>query len=415
VHEEPGGLSVTTSSSTALDRYVEAVELHVASRTGADEALRAALDADPYLAMAWLLVAIRARLAGRLADGRAALERATAQVDRLTERERSLIEFYVAFIGSDRFAAERALVDHLRRHPRDRIAVAHAHTLYNMLLPTTDRRARHHALFRELAPQWGDDWYLVGALAFVESEAGNHALARTLAERSLDGRRDNASAAHAMAHALLETGAVAEGRPWLDAWLQEWGPGCVTACHLTWHHALLELADGDSPAAARRLDAILGYKGSSIAALTDGASLMWRLELEGWPDALPWSALEDVPTIPGFVFGELHRALVLAGLRRPAEVRSLALGLGGAAADACVALAELVEGEPGAAADRLLAREAELVAIGGSRAQLEVLDDTLVAALARDGRREAAAARLRTRLADRASERDERWLASISA
>jgi hypothetical protein len=78
-------------------------------------------------------------------------------------------------------------------------------------------------------------------------------------------------------------------------------------------------------------------------------------------------------------------------------------------------LADFVDGDSRAAADRLLASESDLVTIGGSRAQLEVLDDTLISALARSGRADTAAQRLDDRLARRPSFRDRRWRATIAA
>ena len=68
-----------------------------------------------------------------------------------------------------------------------------------------------------------------------------------------------------------------------------------------------------------------------------------------------------------------------------------------------------------AAADRLLAHEADLVTMGGSRAQLQELEDTLITALQRSGRTKNAAERLDVQFARRATERDERWRATIAA
>ncbi len=283
---------------------------------------------------------------------------------------RGVVAFFEAFFQPDRFETERRGLDHLRSYPRDRLVVHYMHVLYNLLLPVTDRRRRHRALAEELASAWEDDWFLLGERAFIATEAGEHGEARALAERALTTRPENAPAAHAMAHALFESGVIGEGRDWLGAWLQEWGQGSTQLCHLTWHQALLELADGESITAARRLDQILDEASPPIAALADGGSLMWRLHLEGWQEPLPWTALENRPTPPGFVFGALHRALVLAGLGRPDQIRSDADDMNGVVSEACRALADYVDGDTPTAADRLLAHESDLVTIGGSRAQL---------------------------------------------
>jgi hypothetical protein len=415
VREEPGGLGVTTSSDEAFTQYVAAVDAILAGRTDVDGFIAAALSHDGDMVMAWVLRSLRERAQGHVDASLAALGRAAAGARAATARERSVVAFFDASFSPDHFETERRGLDHLRSYPRDRIVVWNMHFLYNLRLPAVDRRERHRSFAAEHAAAWGDDWFLLGERAFIATEAGEHVEARGLAERALTARPENAPAAHAMAHAMLETGATSEGRAWLGAWLQEWGPASTSACHLTWHHALLQLADGESAVAARRLEEILGYSDQPVAALVDGSSLMWRLELEGWPEPLPWTALEDGPELPGFVFGALHRALVLAGLRRPEQIRADAEHLGSVTAEACRALADYVEGDARAAADRLLAHEPDLVTIGGSRAQLEVLDDTLIASLARSGRVGDAAERLDTRLARRLSVRDRRWRTSLAS
>jgi hypothetical protein len=415
VGEEVGGLSVTTESDVALSHYRAAVDSILAGRTDVDGSIEAALTHDDNMVMALVLQSLRMRMRGRFEDGAVVLRQARLAAPAATDRERSVVAFFDAFFSGDRFEAERRGLEHLRSYPRDRLVVWYMHFMYNILLPTTDRRRRHRALAEEHAAAWDDDWFLLGERAFIATEAGEHAVARTLAERALAIRPENAPAAHAMAHALLETGAAGEGRGWLGEWLQEWGKASTQLCHLTWHLALLELADGESDAAARRLDEILDDASPPLSALADGASLMWRLHLEGWPGPLPWTALEDTPSPPGVTLAALHRALVLAGLGRSGQIRSDTKKMDGVLAEACGALADFIDGDVRAAADRLMANETNLVMIGGSRAQLEVLDDTLITALVRSGRSAAAARRLDTRLARRPSVRDQRWRATIPA
>lgn len=413
--EEPGGLAVTSASEVALEQYVTAVDALLAGRIDVDGHVDAAIAADGDMAMAWVLRSLRERTAGRVPESTVALARALDLAASVSDRERGVLTFFEAYNGPDRLRTERLGVMHLRAYPRDRLVVQYMHFLYNLQLPRTDRRERHQALAEEHAANWDEDWFLLGERAFITTEAGHHDVARELAERALVARPENAPAAHALAHALLETGALEEGQVWLGDWLGTWGSASTSACHLAWHHALLTLADGDEAAVSRRLDEILAFTGHHIGALFDGASLMWRLELQGWSHVLPWSLLEDAPSLPGFPFGTLHRALVLAGLRRPEAVRAEGSTIGGVTEQACLALADHVEGDRTATADRLLAHEGELVTIGGSRAQLEVLDDTLIDSLARSGRSAAAARRLSSRLARRPSTRDERWLATITA
>jgi hypothetical protein len=78
------------------------------------------------------------------------------------------------------------------------------------------------------------------------------------------------------------------------------------------------------------------------------------------------------------------------------------------------AVRALLEDRPGAAADALLAQRPDWYRIGGSRAQREVLEDTLLAALVRAGRTEQAAAVLTERLDRRPSSGDNARLAALS-
>lgn len=409
-------LPVTSGSPSARDAHDHEIVALLAGRAEAEGHAKRALDEDPNLAMAWVVLAIVDRFGGRMADASDKVRHARACADGISEREENVLRFFEHF-GRDNSAAEAIAVAHLRDHPRDHLIVLYMHYLYNIAIVDAGRRDRHAALFRFLAGAWpDDDWFLQSELAFVESEDGQHARALELARGANELRPDAGGVAHAFAHALLETGRVDEGITWLTSWLTAWAAECNQACHLTWHHALFGLAAADEAAVARRLDDILGYAGRSISALSDGASLMWRLHLDGASrSSLAWQALASLPSPPGFAFSNLHRGFVLAGLGDVDVLRTYAQTVTFPGDQACLGLADFIAEEPVAAADRLLEHESDFVAIGGSRAQLEVLDDTLIAALALSGRADHARRRLEARLTARASARDDRWLASLSS
>ena len=75
-------------------------------------------------------------------------------------------------------------------------------------------------------------------------------------------------------------------------------------------------------------------------------------------------------------------------------------------------LAAFVEGDHAKAADALLRFEPHAAHVGGSHAQREVLEDTLIHALIRAGRLDEAATRLRVRLDRRDSGLDSGLLAA---
>ena len=79
--------------------------------------------------------------------------------------------------------------------------------------------------------------------------------------------------------------------------------------------------------------------------------------------------------------------------------------------DLALGLAAFVEGDHAAASDHLLRRAEDFRRLGGSHAQREVFEDTLVRALVGDGRLEEASARLQRRLDRRPSPIDSALLA----
>lgn len=217
------------------------MDLVLALRSGAQALLEAALAVDDEFALAWSMLGGQLRIAGDIAGGNAMMERAAALADGATERERSHLRVISLFAGS-RFAdARTAAVTHLDSWPGDVLILMYAHYLFNLYIPDPDRRARHLELASTVAAKVPDDWYVLGELAFAAEENGQYVEARELAERSLQLNPHNAAAAHPLAHAYLETGAVVDGAEWLKTWLSNWNDPSPMACHLTWHLALLHL------------------------------------------------------------------------------------------------------------------------------------------------------------------------------
>ena len=210
--------------------------------------------------------------------------------------------------------------------------VKQTHYLFNLFSTDPRRRAQHYGVVLVVAEAVGTDWYYLGELGFAAEEDGRFAEARDLAEASLEAHPDNGSAAHVLADTYLETADLRQGDEWLSKWLRSWDAPSEFACHLTWHLALLRLADHRE--VDRELDAVLSFVGRAISVVPDGASLLWRLHLAGVRN-LPWDTLVLPPNPPGFPHGDYHRAFVLAGLDdrdglqdgRTASMTSTAMGI----------------------------------------------------------------------------------------
>jgi len=162
--------------------------------------------------------------------------------------------------------------------------------------------------------------------------------------------------------------------------------------------------------------------------LADPESFLWRWRFYGAAPSLEheWAevaahARQHFPHA-SLAFADLHAALAEAAIgdeegvqRRIADLERLArdgrLPPGETATALCAGLAALGRGDRAPAARLLKAALDDLPRLGGSRAQREVVEDSLVVAFLGSRQSGKAARLLRSRLARRPSARDEGWLA----
>jgi hypothetical protein len=421
MHEDRYGLALTTSSAVAAERYVEALDRHLAHRDGIDDFARQAIALDDDFALAWFLLGTTQRMQGQHTEANASMARAAELEATVTERELSAMATARLVPQSDASVGERAISDHLERWPHDLFVMSQTDLLYQVVDSRPDRTERRIALFERLAPSFtDDDWYFDGEIAFAAEEHWEYGRAEDLALRSLAGNPDNGGAAHVVAHVLVETGRDQEGSQWLTDWLAAWNdPAKSYRWHLAWHNALFDLSLDAPERALPKLDGIMG--GEPFPALLDGAALAWRMMLDG-DDILDAPArLAEIPLAAPFPLLITHRALALALVRDLAALEALAddAEVGGDAVATEMAawtraLAALAADEPKQAVALLEPIAPAFDRFGGSHAQTEVYEDTLIAALARAGRADEAADRLGRRIERRASGRDERWLEALA-
>lgn len=350
-------------------------------------------------------------------DVAAALEAAERSRRHCTDRERSQLAVIAARI---RGTGEDLVARHLAEYPRDVLILSAA-------VPTIafagvyDVPEQAWALVEGLAPAYGTDWWFQGLLAFVRQEQERWSEAAALADRALDLEPASGHAAHARAHVYYETGDHAEGLSWLDGWIASSGLGSQHRAHFSWHAALHELSDGDAAAVRRRYaDQLAPPQVRGARALVDSASLLWRGVLDDvWTGPVPigpvLAAVEpELVTRPTTGFGALHAAVALltagdvAGLERLEAYAATAPAavLREVAAPLIGGLRAFAEGCYDTAADRLVSITPRLIRLGGSAAQREVVEDTLLHALMNAGRMAEARALLVHRLDRRPSRRD---------
>lgn len=431
-------LPLSTSSAQAAESYRAGVALMLSGWPGAAENLDAAAAADPDFALAH---AARARLHATRAEAaaaRACIARASeAAALRADERERSHVETLALAVGGRVRAALDAALAHVERWPRDAIVFSlplGAFGLFAFSGMADHDQARVDLCERHAAAYAPDDWWFLAYRGWSLVENGAAGPGRALLERSYAARRANANAVHALAHAMFEAGAGAEAQALIDDWLPDYDRSGVLHGHIAWHAALVALEDGDAEAALALYGAHVrpqASQGVPINIVSDGASFLWRMDLYGHAaPAARWREIADYAEQafpkPGHSFLDPHLALIEAATgdhaaldRRLAALEALDAQGGLAAGPVVAAIVRAARafgvGDYARCAQTLEPFAGDVVRIGGSGAQREVIEDTLLVALMRSGETGKARALLDRRLHRRPSSRDSRWRASLTA
>ncbi len=401
------GLPLSTSSETARDAFVLGCDRALTLYPGAIDAFDRAIAADPGFALAHAGKAQVFMREGNVAAAREALATAREMANGLTTRESSHIAFFdLAFAGRTDDAIA-ALHVHLAEWPRDALVVASAANP-NGLIGASGRIGQKHqiaVLMDSLAPHYGDDFWFLAYHAMALSEDGQLAAARPKIERSVALNPNNAHAAHGFAHVCYESGEPDTAREFLSSWLTTYPREGFFYGHLSWHLSLCELQAGNWAAASLlHQDAIAldRHSGGPQQRMSDGAAYLWRSELAGQPrDPDAWRAMHQYANgalpRPGSGLADLHVILAQAvmgddtGLEARARQME-AMAREGRYPSGCY-LPMLTRGfaafERGDFAEAIavlapLARESER--IGGSRAQHDLIEFTLLKACLEAGR-----------------------------
>lgn len=426
------GLALSTRSPIAAERYDRGLDLQLSLNAGGVEGLASAVEADPEFALGHAGLAFAHWYRSDMPAAKASLQQAQALAGSLeTRREQQHLQIVGRFIGGEGAQTLPLMEEHLGAYPRDALVIH----LATMTIAGSGRLTRPRDLYDMLtrvAPAWGDDWWFLGAYAFAHHELDWLDEARRLAERSLEQQPRNAAGAHPLAHVFFESNDHVGGRGFLADWIAAYDRTAPFFCHLSWHLALFELAQGNTQRVLELYDdAISPSVGAARTTLVDAASLLWRYQVFGCEPKrdLPWAdvcayAGTAAPT-PGMAFLDAHAALAFVATGDSEALARLVSGLEALAPDRPL-VAEVVlplargleafgEGGYDDAIRWLEPLDGQLVRVGGSHAQWEVFEDTLLQAYLRAGRFERAEALLRRRLARRSSARDVVWLEQATA
>jgi tetratricopeptide (TPR) repeat protein len=421
------GLPVGTGSAASVQHQETALWRMMAFYDPPIADLDAAIAADPAWAMPHAMKAgflYSLTEPGVLVEAAAHLDRAVvlvdAQVGGAPRRERAHLEALRLVRDGRWHAACRQWDELLLEYPRDALALQWAH-LWDFY--RGDSRNLRLRPARSL-PEWDDQDplypHLLALHAFGLEECNLLAQAEDVGRQALSLAPMSPWAIHAVAHVMEMQGRFDDGA----AWLRQHQPAWVAngyAIHLWWHLALFRLEALDEVGVLRLVDAHLVGEAIQITLnRVDAASMLWRLRLIGadvgdrfvdlikaWPLDLEhagYSAFNDIHVLIALLGADEH-ARAEAWLSRCAERvmqpeqarhanQAIAREVGLPVMRALLAYAR---GDNDAAASALYATREVAQRIGGSHAQRDLIDQTLLAAAAL-GRRDVGRAVLNERL-----------------
>jgi hypothetical protein len=422
-------LVLTTTSDRAAAHYRDGVDCMLSAWHGAEAAFDRAIAQDPGFALAHIARARLHQLNMEAGEARAMAARARELAAGATPREIGHIKIMSAVIEGKPKLAVSGAEAHLEEYPRDALVLSlllGAFGLY-AFSGRADHDAAKLAICARNATHYGEDWWFTSYLGWSHTEAGNLREGRALSERAVALRSANANAAHGLSHAMFEQGDMEAGRQFLSQWMPAHERQSFLHGHLAWHVALTALDGGDTGGALAIYEQHIKPAGRPYPPLnifTDGASLLWRLSLAGqtglephWRDMAAYG--EKYFPQAGAHFADVHYALAGAMVGSDAlearmaqlEDREAAgrLAPGRSAIELCRGIKAFADGDNEDAIRRLEPAISELARIGGSHAQRELWEDTLIVACLRAGHGDKAARRISARLDRRPSARDKAW------
>jgi tetratricopeptide (TPR) repeat protein len=417
------GVPVQGGNQEAVQALDHAIECLVALAgdpvAGADAAVAAGGDlvlAHVYRAY----LSLYATNAPGVAEAAKILSYLTDAEDLVGEREALHVQAASSWAAGNWTAATRALERALVLNPRDMLALKVAQDLYFFLgsrLDLRDVAARVLRAWPASEPGWG---YVQGIYAFGLEENADYRQAESRARAALHHNSRDVWAVHALAHVFEMEGSQRDGVAFLTATLPDW-QSSYFAVHNWWHRALYHLELGEADQALALYDqSIRASRSTEWLDIVDASALLWRLSLFGQDVTERASQLaSDIETlmddVPVYVFNDWHAVMAfgLDGRRKRnerilADNRELTVGTNRAVVEhAGLALLEgfasFAVGEPERALDLMIDIRQTANAVGGSHAQRDVIDLTLIAAAARAGQRSLARALVDERVARKPS------------
>ncbi len=391
---------ISTSSTRARDLYVTAVDKLLEGAPRIVEAFEAVVAEDPGFSLGHAGLARAHQATGNVAEAREVIGKARELAAGITERETGHINVFDLLANGKTKDGFAAVADHVTANPRDAMVAQTSTSIFGLIgfsgLP--GREAEMLAFTSALKPHYGEDWWFLSQYAFALCETGQVDKASAVIDRSMAINPRNAHGAHVRSHIDYEAGETKLGITYLNDWLEDYDRSAVMHGHLSWHVALWSLQLGDTDQMWQRVEADVkpgAALGMPINILSDTASILYRAELAG--ETVPKEKWREVSAYaskffpnPGLSFIDYHAALAHAMAGDGDALSKIISNPKGPAGDLVRDVAEAfaaIAGQDWLKAERLLTHcMADDARLGGSRAQRDLLEFSLLECLLQQGK-----------------------------
>ena len=343
---------------------------------------------------------------------------AAAEALPANERERGHLAAIRHLVEGRWHAAARALEDVSVAWPRDLLALQAGHQIDFFTGESRMLRDRIARALPAWEPRMPGYHALLGMHAFGLEECGDYARAEAAGRLGVELQPRDGWAQHAVAHVMEMQGRQRDGIQWMRANPDAWSRDSFFAVHNWWHLALYHLDLNEIDEVLALFDGpIYGRRSAVVLDLIDASAMLWRLHLRGIDVGNRWHAVADnwapVATAGNYAFNDAHAMMAFVGAGRrdladavlAAQERAMAGGGDNAGflreVGRPVTLAIRAFGDGDYATTVRLLRPVRNIAarFGGSHAQRDLLDLTLIEAALRANERALAAALAAERVA----------------
>ena len=231
--------------------------------------------------------------------------------------ERGHIAAVEKLIDGEWRSALRILEDVAIEQPRDIVAIQTGHVMDLVVGDTRmlrDRPARALPAWSASTPGYHA---LVGMHAFGLEETGDYGNAEIAGRKALELEPTDGWAQHAVAHVLEMQARAREGLAFMLTNPDSWAKDNFLAVHNWWHTALFHLEMGEFDQVLALYDGPIAGEPTYLAFdMLDASAMLWRLNLRGVDVGDRWTALAEAwKTQAGdsiFAFNDVHAMIAFA-------------------------------------------------------------------------------------------------------